>query len=75
MGDHAPAVITADENVGRKGAEIGRCSRDYAGDDFNTGDAAEIALDEYVQITDLELHEVRILKDTVPAHAHSFPSD
>ena len=75
MGNHAPTIFPTGENVGGKGAEIGSLSGDHAGDPFNTGDTAEIVLDNNVQLPYLELHKIGISEDTVPTHAHRFPAD
>nr|ABZ08909.1 hypothetical protein ALOHA_HF4000APKG5H11ctg2g27 [uncultured marine microorganism HF4000_APKG5H11] len=75
VGDHAPAVFVAGEDVGGVGAEVGGLSLHHAGDAFNAGDAAEFSLDDHVQVADLELHQCRVLEDAVPALTYIFPAD
>ena len=75
MGNHAPTVLVAGEDVGGEGAEVVGGALNDAGDALNTNDEAEFTLDDHVQVADLKLHQSGVPEDAVPTLTHVFPAD
>ena len=72
--NHSPAVIAADEHIGRPDFEGGHPAVYNAADVFHARDPGTVPMYRHLGIGDVELHQTGVVEDSLPARPDIIPA-